>query len=69
MSDDADIAQDQMERESEIRKRYKPTSISEVKAIGFCLNCSEELPKDIRWCCVECQDDWSRRRNANMQNV
>ena len=69
MSDDADIAQDQMERESEIRKRYKPTSISEVKAIGFCLNCSEELPKHMRWCCQECQEDWSRRRNASMQNM
>jgi len=69
MSDDADVAQAQMERDAEIRKRYKPTSVSEVKAIGFCLNCSEELPKDIRWCCVECQDDWSRRRNASMQNM
>jgi hypothetical protein len=62
MSDDADIAQDQMERESEIRKRYKPMGVSEVKAIGFCLNCSEELPKDIRWCCQECRQDWELRQ-------
>jgi|688.fasta_scaffold980427_2 hypothetical protein len=66
MSDDADLAQSQMEREEEIRKRYKPSPVAEVQAIGFCLNCSEALPKHVRWCSQDCQEDWTRRKNANM---
>jgi RNA polymerase-binding transcription factor DksA len=62
MSDDADMAQDQMDREQELRKKYKPRGDMEVHSIGYCLNCSEPLPMNIRWCDHECQIDWEKRR-------
>lgn len=29
--------------------------------VGICLNCSEDVPGDRRWCCPECRDEWQAR--------
>jgi hypothetical protein len=62
MSDDADMAQDQMDREQELRRKYRPIVTIEVHSNGECLNCFEPLPMNIRWCNKDCQDDWEKRR-------
>lgn len=62
MSDDADVSQDRMEKEAELRKKYAPTSKLEVEANGACHNCGEKVTKGVRWCDKDCQDDWKKRR-------
>lgn len=32
----------------------------EALATGECLFCGEPLPVGMRWCGVECRDDWER---------
>lgn len=63
MSDEADISQERMEREAELRKKFTPANTLEVEATGFCLNCGEGVPTGHRWCDKECQVDWTNRRN------
>jgi hypothetical protein len=57
MPDLADLAQTQQERLEACRIARKPEA---PPATGFCLNCGEPLPDDLRWCSIECRDDWER---------
>lgn len=62
MSDEADMTQDRMEIEEKIRKRYVHRPEREADAVGYCLECGEELPLTMRWCDADCRDMWELRR-------
>lgn len=54
--DEADLAQEEIEREQDrlmrIRRPVGPQST------GECLWCGEPLPDGRRWCDAECRDAW-----------
>lgn len=29
---------------------------------GTCFNCGDPIPFPLRWCDVDCRDDWERRK-------
>ena len=62
MSDEADVSQDRMEKEAELRKKFTPSNRLEVEPIGKCYNCGEKVAEGVRWCDKDCQDDWKKRR-------
>ena len=62
MSDPIDDAQDHIEREEEMRRKYQPAVGLEAEATGECLNCFEPVPVSHRWCDAECRRDWERWR-------
>ena len=64
MSDDADIAEIEIER-------GMAAAISVIRATppvavptGFCLECDASVPSGHRWCDVECRDMWCARHDA-----
>lgn len=63
MSDDADNAQDHIEREEAMRKKYRQVPKLEAEPTGECLNCYEPLSYGKRWCDADCQLDWQKRRD------
>lgn len=63
MADEADLAQDHIEREDAFRKKYRDASKLEVDPTGECLNCYEPVGYGARWCDKDCQEDWQKRRN------
>jgi len=65
MSDDADLTQERMELEDKIRRQYTQRRTREVNVTGFCLNCGQELPAEMRWCDSDCQQDWQKRRDMS----
>ena len=62
MSDEADLAQDHMEREDMVRRKYKQVPVLEADITGECLNCYEPVGFGMRWCDKNCQEDWQKRR-------
>lgn len=62
MADDIDRAQDHIEREEAMRRKYSNPNKLEVEATGECLNCFEPLPIGMRWCDNFCKEDWEKRR-------
>lgn len=65
MADDLDRAQDHIEREEEMRRKYQPANTQEVEGTGYCLYCGEEVGVRARWCDALCRDGWEedkRRR-------
>lgn len=58
MSDEADRADDQIERQLQTSLSYrKPEG---PPPCGHCYNCGEPLHDDRRWCDRECEQDWER---------
>lgn len=59
MSDEADVAAQHEEtmRQSAltVRKRIGPVFT------GFCANCGQIVEYPLRWCDVDCREDWSSR--------
>lgn len=63
MSDDADRAQEMMDREDIARRKYGKHTQLEIDPTGYCLNCEEPLHKvGLRWCDAACRDDWEEHR-------
>jgi hypothetical protein len=60
MSDPIDDAQAHMEREEEMRRKFRLPVKLEAEATGECLNCYEPVPVSHRWCNRECYLDWER---------
>lgn len=59
MSDDADRAEEQ---EQMLRQVAMATRRRDGPAFtGFCANCGEPIAPPLRWCDVECRDDWTKR--------
>lgn len=63
MGDEIDLAQDHIEREEEMRRRYRQPAKLEALPTGECLNCGEHLEGEARWCDEYCREDWQKRRN------
>jgi len=63
MSDEADNAQDHMEREDVVRRKYRQIPTLEAEVTGECLNCFEPVGFGMRWCDADCRKDWDARRN------
>ena len=63
MSDDADVAQFNMENEESLRKKYSNKPTLEAEPVGKCLNCGVPLQKNRRWCDTDCRHDWNLRKN------
>lgn len=59
--DDLDKAQDHMEREEAMRRKYTNTNYLEAEPVKACLNCGEPLAEGLRWCDKDCQTDWEKR--------
>ena len=59
MPDEADKAehQEQMLRQAAIATRRK----AGPQFTGFCANCGEEVAPPLRWCNVDCREDWAKR--------
>jgi hypothetical protein len=62
MSDEADLAQEHIEREEVLRKKYNRKPVMEADVTGECLNCYEPVGLGMRWCDKYCQEDWQKRR-------
>jgi hypothetical protein len=62
MSDDVDITQDRLEKE-ETQRRNELNKIRYLKGTGYCLNCSEPLNDNRRWCDKYCAEDWEHTLN------
>jgi len=78
MSDEADLTQDRLDIEAEVRRKFRGAPKREVEPIGMCLNCQEPFVdddgnelvaggKDKRWCNEHCTKDWTDRRQRSMQ--
>ena len=66
--DDADRAQEQIEREDEARLKRAHLAGYDALATGACLNCDHPLSPGIRFCGPECRDDWAQRVAAVLRN-
>ena len=60
MCDEADIAQ--VTQEIMLKANLKNSARFTVSAvaIGECLFCGETVPEHVRWCDVECRNDWEK---------
>lgn len=61
MSDIADIAQNVMDFEQELRSKYRQPLTKEFEPSGYCLNCEEILSEQQRWCDEYCREDHNTR--------
>jgi len=55
---DKSSAVEELHRDVAIRKR-KETG---PKAIGVCYYCGEPLESGLRWCDIDCRDDWEEEK-------
>jgi len=63
MSDMVDLAQEQSERLEEIRLRNcRLQAQAAPLPTGVCFNCGELVMDSLRWCDIECRDDWERQQ-------
>ncbi len=60
MCDEADIAADQEELMRQLALRVRRPLGPEWT--GFCANCGEFVEQPLRWCNVECREDWELRK-------
>lgn len=58
--DDADLAAARMEVE-EARRWVAHQAFRGPVAVGTCLNCEAPVGDGVRWCGVECRDDYEAR--------
>lgn len=60
MSDDADRASESeaLHFQAALHNARRPTG---PQAVGRCLSCDEDLEPPLRWCSVDCRDEWERR--------
>lgn len=55
--DEADRAQ--MEEERSLQAALQSRRKAGPAATGFCLYCYEVVDGAMRWCSIECRDDWT----------
>jgi len=67
MADDVDVANDLLEKVLQARieeAQYQLGHAVSANEDGTCLNCGEPLKVGYRWCDLDCQKDFTARRNA-----
>ena len=61
MSDDVDVANDQMQRMIDAGISNAGKNIKQPSNItGKCLWCEKDLHDDRRWCSTECRDEFAK---------
>lgn len=60
MADIADQASLVEQSLLEVALRNSRQNTETAKPTGYCLYCGESLGGDLRWCSVECRDDFER---------
>lgn len=59
MADEADIANDQVQKALDLTMRTVNTKIKDNDT-GLCIWCGEPVQDKRRWCSVECRDEYDR---------
>jgi hypothetical protein len=59
MADEADKANDHMERELAIRIKAA-RAVKTPETTGSCFFCGEDVGQGVRFCSKDCADDWER---------
>lgn len=54
---------EELERMHAAKKR-----MPELKAVGYCYNCNEQIHSSMLFCSVECRDDYHREQDAKRRN-
>jgi len=62
MSDEADIAQQVIERDLDLSLYTNRLQRPEAYFCGVCLECEEPTEHPKRWCSADCRDKWSLRK-------
>ncbi len=65
MSDEADLAQEHIEAEQAMRRRYAKPAQKEFEETGLCLNCAQPVAPTNRWCDKDCMQDHTNRMKSN----
>ena len=65
MSDEADKAQDVIDRMNEQAALLRKP---ELHYMGFCHNCGEYVEAGRIFCCIDCRDDWQHEQDAKRRN-
>lgn len=65
-----DLLDEAQEREEELRAR----ALSERKPVGpvpcgFCYHCDAEVGMGLRWCDIDCAEDWKRLQEVARSNA
>lgn len=60
MSDDADVASVEIDRETSRAITNIRNEPPVAVPTGFCLECDEPVASGHRWCGVECRDQWCK---------
>ncbi|GAB4112981.1 MAG: hypothetical protein Fur0019_19390 [Tibeticola sp.] len=63
--DEADITAERLE--IEMARLLKLRRASGPAPTGECLWCGEKVAEHLRWCSVECRDDWERARGDGIR--
>lgn len=66
--DDADRAQEQIERELTLASKYGRSRGPSLKPCGACHFCSEPVNPGLLFCDVYCRDDYERYSKAHVRN-
>ncbi|TCS69758.1 hypothetical protein EDC61_11958 [Sulfuritortus calidifontis] len=61
--DEVDITAERLEREMEHILRLRRAA--GPRPTGECLWCGEPLADHLRWCSVDCRDDWERAHGGS----
>lgn len=70
MSDEADLANDQVEKALAQSIRQIAAGVERIPYTGRCHNCGADLynhEKQRRWCDDDCRDDWQLRKDRGVQ--
>ena len=63
MSDDADFAEDRIQKERE-RAIRAASQVQDLPATGSCLFCDEPVGEGRRFCGPECRDGWDQEKRV-----
>lgn len=64
MSDEADVANDNIERDINVARRVLASKQPEAYFTGECLHCGEEVKEPRRWCDADCRTLWEAHHHA-----
>jgi RNA polymerase-binding transcription factor DksA len=65
MADEADVANDRLEKILQARIEEAQWQLNNVTSgTGECWNCGEEVDANRRWCNAECREDWQVRNRS-----
>lgn len=66
MADDADIADERIERASAAMRAEIANRPLEAPFLGYCLYCKEPTSPTLRWCDVDCREGWQDMKRKEL---